>query len=522
MNKEFNVTGVCVPELHYMVDISNKIDSIMKLIEKGKYFTINRPRQYGKTTTLCTLRERLQNSGDYAVIDISFEGFGTDTFKNEAIFIAAVIRQFKRSCSFNGYADIIEILNEADNINTLDSFSDFITELLMTWNRNVVLIIDEVDKSSNNELFLSFLGMLRNKYLLRVQKRDYTFHSVILAGVHDVKTLKFKIRPEDERKYNSPWNIAIDFDLDMSFSSKEISTMLEAYNKSNEIKIDTKSISEKIYHYTSGYPFLVSKLCKVIDEKIAVHNSSWDEKLIIDALKIILKENNTNFESLIANLENNSELYNLVYDILMDGKEITYNIHNPIINLGVLYGIFKAEENFLKIDNKIYELLIYNYMSSKIETSSNVGNYNYKNNFIDSDGNLNFEKILIKFQEFMKKEYSSRDIKFLERNGRLLFLAFIKPIINGTGFDFKEVQISEEKRLDVVVTYNNKLYVSELKIWHGEEAHKKGIQQLVDYLDSMSLNAGYLLIYDFTKLNKNKFKQEKINVFGKEIFIVWV
>ena len=83
-------------------------------------------------------------------------------------------------------------------------------------------MIDEVDKSSNNQLFLSFLGMLRNKYLLRNEGKDYTFHSVILAGVHDVKNLKVKIRPEEEQKYNSPWNIASDFEVDMSFSKEEI------------------------------------------------------------------------------------------------------------------------------------------------------------------------------------------------------------------------------------------------------------------------------------------------------------
>jgi len=45
----------------------------------------------------------------------------------------------------------------------------------------------------------------------------------------------------------------------------------------------------------------------------------------------------------------------------------------------------------------------------------------------------------------MKKEYSKKDLPFLERNGRLIFLAFLKPIINGKEYDFKEVQISEEK-----------------------------------------------------------------------------
>ena len=50
--KKFNVTGVCVKEKHYMVDTGEKVEQIMKLIDEGHYFTINRARQYGKTTTL--------------------------------------------------------------------------------------------------------------------------------------------------------------------------------------------------------------------------------------------------------------------------------------------------------------------------------------------------------------------------------------------------------------------------------------------------------------------------------------
>ena len=48
--------------------------------------------------------------------------------------------------------------------------------------REVVLMIDEVDKSSNSQLFLSFIGMLRDKYLARNEGEDSWFLSVILAG----------------------------------------------------------------------------------------------------------------------------------------------------------------------------------------------------------------------------------------------------------------------------------------------------------------------------------------------------
>lgn len=73
--------------------------------------------------------------------------------------------------------------------------------------KGVVLLIDEVDKCPDNQVFLNFLGLLRNKYLDMQEENDTSFHNVILAGVYDVKNLKLKLRADEEKKYNSPWNI---------------------------------------------------------------------------------------------------------------------------------------------------------------------------------------------------------------------------------------------------------------------------------------------------------------------------
>ena len=130
-------------------------------------------------------------------------------------------------------------------------------------------MIDEVDQSINNQLFLNFLGMLRNKYLERSDGLGNTFHSVILAGVYDIKNMKLKLRPDAEKKYNSPWNIAADFKVDMTFHAVEIAQMLEDYEKDNQTGMDIKAISEEIHKYTTGYPVLVSAICKLIDEDYA-------------------------------------------------------------------------------------------------------------------------------------------------------------------------------------------------------------------------------------------------------------
>lgn len=81
----------------------------------------------------------------------------------------------------------------------------------------LVLMIAEVDSATNNQVFLNFLAQLRSTYLKREKNlRFKTFHAVILAGVTDIKNLKRKPRPEDAHKFNSPWNIAADFEIDMS------------------------------------------------------------------------------------------------------------------------------------------------------------------------------------------------------------------------------------------------------------------------------------------------------------------
>ena len=77
--RKFNTTGTCYPQYHYMVDITDRLDDIEKRVAEGEYITINRGRQYGKTTTLYHLTKRLCN--DYVVFSISFESMGEAQFK---------------------------------------------------------------------------------------------------------------------------------------------------------------------------------------------------------------------------------------------------------------------------------------------------------------------------------------------------------------------------------------------------------------------------------------------------------
>ncbi len=203
-------------------------------------------------------------------LKISFEGIDAETHQHQESFIAEFLIMIAHRLEFLGFEHLSQLTEEhRPSITHLPALSRFITQLVGTMpSKSWVLMIDEVDKSSNNQLFLYFLGMLRNKYLTRDEGEE-TFQSVILAGVHDIKTLKAKIRPDaGSGRYNSPWNIAIDFKVDLSFAPDEIGTMLHDYSLDKQISLDISAIAARLYYYTAGYPYLVSKLCKLIDEEI--------------------------------------------------------------------------------------------------------------------------------------------------------------------------------------------------------------------------------------------------------------
>jgi hypothetical protein len=527
MKKRFNIAGTCHPDFHYMMNNSKKLEEVMQLIEYGDYFTINRPRQFGKTTMLFLINKALEKRENYLSIQLNFQGIDSQFLQSDItfgqMFLMETIQSLKKTNK-----ELAATLANLDTPTTLNDISTRISELIEMTDKKVVLLIDEVDSSSNYSSFLVFLGMLRTKFLKR-EYGDYTFHSVILAGVHDIKNLKFKLRNPEAAQYNSPWNIAVDFEVRMSFNAEEIAPMLEQYSEAENIKMDIPAIAERLYYHTSGYPFLVSKICKNIDGKILPKKENKTEWTLDDveaSVQLLLLENNTNFDDLIKNLKNHQDLYDLVFRIVIEGETISFNPDNETISKGILYGIFKRNGS-IKIHNRVYEQRIYNYVISNMEVQLKTENYNDNNQFKLPNNELNLEKVIEKFQEFFKQEYSEKDQKFLEREWRIIFLAFLRPILNGSGYTFKEVQVSEEKRLDVTITYFQHQYIVELKRWYGEAAHERGIEQLSDYLERQNKKIGYLIIFEYLRgIGKNKTKKtwriEKIDYNGKEIFAVWV
>lgn len=522
MAKLFNVNGACSPDKHYMVDLRPRLLEIRAMVDAGSYFTINKARQYGKTTTLRALANFLEN--DYQVVSLDFQRISSLSFEREQLFVSAFAEELL-DCVKNFPESVAEKLTAFTDgtarINSLQA----LFKVLRLWcgesQKPLVLIIDEVDTAANNQVFLDFLAQLRAAYL----NRDLTpaFQSVVLSGVYDVRNIRRKLRPAEEHMFNSPWNIAADFLVDMSFSPEDIAGMLAEYENDYHTGMDITQMAQQLFDYTSGYPYLVSRLCLFMDERLPGSgefpdkSAAWTKEGFQEAERMLVRENNSLYQSLIEKLTSYPELSSVIYELLFAGKPIPYVATNRSIEIATMFGFVRNVGDTAVISNRIFETVLYNYFLAEEFSGSKIYDAGARErNLFFSGGHLDVRKILEKFVETFDYLYGDQEETFLEDAGRRYFLLFLKPIINGVGNYSIEPETRNRERMDLVIYYHGEQSIIEMKIWRGNAYNERGEQQLIDYLDYFHLKKGYMLSFNF---NKNKKIGVKDVLLGDKVLV---
>ena len=253
---------------------------------------------------------------------------------------------------------------------------------------------------------------------------------------------------------NSPWNIAADFDISMSFDKDGIAGMLREYEEDFHTGMDVGAMAGLLWDYTRGYPFLVSRLCKLMDEEIGGGSESksaaWTKEGFLEAVSMILAEKNTLFESLIGKLSEYQELNSMLRALLFEGKSFVYNPDDSAVDMASMFGFVKNDRGSVMIANRIFEMRLYNFYLSGA-----------------------------RLQE--------------------LDITRRRPIINGTGNYYIEARTRSLRRTDIIVDYRGERYVIEMKIWHGAEYNRRGEEQRLGYLEDYQLKRGYMLSFNFNQ-----------------------
>ena len=225
-------------------------------------------------------------------------------------------------------------------------------------------------------------------------------------------------------------------------------------------------------------------------------------------------------DDLSKNLENNAEFREFMYSVSVNSTSYSFTLLNPMVNMGNMFSYIRNKDGRVVIHNLIFEEALFLYFTLDYAIKNSTTFSPFQMNYVIG-GRLNMEYVLTRFRDLILQEYRKNDESFLERQGRLVFLTFLKPVINGTGFYYVEPQTRDNRRMDLVVTYGREEFVIELKIWRGEKYEEHGRDQLSAYLATRGMGVGYLVTFDFSK-NKHDAEPQWIDWNGKRIFQVIV
>lgn len=141
---------------------------------------------------------------------------------------------------------------QSDNSADLEDLSDFISQLCGQSDKQVVIMIDEVDQAGNQKIFLSFLGMLRRKFLTRktepmVSRLCQILDEQILGkeGFPELRQAVYAILFKGEKISFSAYNHVFNLGVKFGFIKEENDNIVIS-NRIFEMQLYNLFISEEL------------------------------------------------------------------------------------------------------------------------------------------------------------------------------------------------------------------------------------------------------------------------------------
>lgn len=515
--RRFNYTGPVYEDEHYIVKRQEMYLDFKKKIDQGRYFTIFAPRQMGKTTFLKDVIRNINQDDYYIGINLDFERYRTfDTPKFYTILHREICEAISSRLSDMSCPSAESISREISKAEVVDNetFFLFIKKLGgLILDKKIVLLIDEFD-AVPIEITGDFLYTLRDMYLRRREEKAFSIYSIGVVGVKNIRELNFGS--------TSPFNIATQVKLE-NFTIDQCYELINQYIEETGHEFREKMI-EKIHFETGGHPFLVNRLCAILVEDVA-KTRPVTHKDLQSALDILVKEHNTNFDS----LKNNAKKYEeSVKVILFASKDIEYRPHSETQEKLIMYGVIKEDDGQCEISNPIYKKVLIQYFTpEEIESDYLFPDGITPSQFVEGE-EINLKSLLIHFKEFVER-IGLRLFEIVpsskESAGQYLLMSYLDLFIRTLdGYSIIETP-SGRGRIDVLLHYKGKRYVIELKIWRGKEYFEKGKRQLARYLKSEDLRQGCLVLFDprqkeLRGVKENQVMEEEIDGYGISSFVI--
>ena len=513
MQKFFNTAGACIPEDHYMVSVTHRFENLKKLIDDKHYFILHAPRQTGKTTMMLQLMEHLNKEEKYIALYVNVEA--AQAWRNNIAKVnQTIMNEFRIQAKVYLPSEYQPSSVCFENVG--DEFATFVTQWCLELPKPLVVFMDEVDALIGDGL-LSVLRQLRGGYT----KRPRAFpHALCMIGLRDIRD--YRIYSDSSKRYiigGSAFNIKEKSIHLSDFTYEQVKELYAQHTEATNQKFTTPAL-QQIFELTQGQPWLVNALGRELcfDDYAIAWNKTINKEDVNNAAEILIKRRDVHLDQLADKLTE-PRVEKIIQSILIGEQTENTNINEDqqyLIDLGLI----RLGKQGLEIANPIYREIIPRELTVYRQNMLGQDPQWY----VKPDGKLDIQKVLEAYIEFYKEhsELVTQRKTYSEAAHHLLFMAWLQRIVNGGG------QISREyaaglKRLDLCIDFAGERFAFELKL-KSKKALIDGKTQLVDYLQRLSLDSGWLIIFnrkpikDWDAVGKREFVEES----GKKIEIIWL
>jgi len=520
MPKWFSTAGPCKSDIHYMLSATERLPEIKQLIAQENYFVIHAPRQVGKTTAMITLAQELTASGQYTAVMLSLE-VGAVFSHDPELAGRAILDEWQDAISFY----LPPELHPSHRI--LGESGRHIGAFLAAWSqespRPLVVFLDEIDALSD-ETLVSVLRQIRSGF----PRRPKGFpQSVALVGMRDVRDYKYAsggsvgVSPAVGTRLNtsSPFNIKVRSFTLSNFTLEDVRNLYRQHTDATG-QVFTPEAVDLAFYLTQGQPWLVNAIAKEIVEYITKDPSiPITAELVNQAKEILIKRQDTHLDSLAERLR--EDRVRAVIQPILAGQELPDVPQDDIryvLDLGLC-----TNENGLAIANPIYQEVLPRVLA--YVTTASIGYLQPV--WLSEQGEFLPDRLLEAFLLFWRQhgEPLFGSTPYPEIAPHLVLMAFLHRVVNGGGTLEREYAIGSG-RMDICLRYGKVTLAMELKVWADKRPDplKEGLPQIDKYLSGLSLNTGWLVIFDrrsgLPPLSDRTTTENVISPAGREIIVI--
>lgn len=456
-------------ENYYYVD---KTIFIKKLFDSGKYYFLSRPRRFGKSLFLDTLKEAFIGNKN-----LFYGLYLYDNWDWEKNYPVIKIDLSKTSTESEIHLEksffyIINSLAEEYQIDLKEEFIQFRFEELLkkihkNYNKKIVILIDEYDKPildviTNENLAKRNRNILKNFFEI-IKSNDELIQFVFITGVSRFSKVSLF----------SGLNQLRDITLSEDFSTICGYTQYELENTFKDRLKDFDT--NKIKQWYDGYNWLGENVYNPFDILLFFSEKIFRPYWFETATPTFLIQIFEKYHYFLPHLENLK-----VGDYLISNLDIDYIYpENLLFQTGYL-----TIKDFIYKNNKIYYILTYPNLEVKISLNDAFLQYltphpipNIQIDIQEAFENNDFEKLYHTLYQF----FSSIPYEWYRKNEldkyEGYYASVIYALLNDAGLNIIAEDNTNTGRIDLTIIYLNKIFLLEFKVIKNT-TDKKALEQI--------------------------------------------